>query len=349
LYGRGSGDNKGQHYAHLLALRYLRDKEPAVFNAINVKFVLDGDEEKGSPTMESFITENKERLKSDFVYLSDGPSTISTTASILGSARGIKGAEVTIEHNPVDLHSGNWGGVARSATRDLIALISDMVDPNGKVLIPGFYDAVLPPTPIEQAALDILDPIYDELIKQEKVEPAPLINPPEKYAFQNQKYPTMNVNGIRAGDVGEDYRTVIPKKAVASLDMRLVPKLSSQAVFELVEKFINDWATDKGIPNSVSITTESGMEPAPSSFGTEAFNLVTRACTGAFQNDPLKELSLGGSLPTFYFPEILKIPCVIVPYALPDEKNHAPNENLDIPYMENGVAATAALLSIVLQ
>ncbi len=346
LFGRGSADNKGQHFAQLLAIEYWLDQEPELLDRVTVKIVLDGDEELGSPTLEQVILSHKQVFQADFVYVSDGPSLSMEAPTVVGSARGIMTFEIRVEHNLSDLHSGNFGGLARSATGDLVQLLSEMVDPSGKCLIPGFYDNVLPPTPREKQALKVLEPYYEELIKEKGLTSAPIIEGKD-HLLQNQFLPTFNINGLQAGGVGSKRRTIIPRTAIASIDCRLVPDQDASQVKKAILGFITAWGEKQGIKDSVRVEFESPMLPIKSSLETSYFELVVKAVKRGFNKEPIIVPRLGGSLPLYIFDKALNKPVILVPYALPDENNHAPNENLDLEFFKNGVATTVELLGLL--
>jgi acetylornithine deacetylase/succinyl-diaminopimelate desuccinylase-like protein len=344
LYGRGSADNKGQHYAHILSLRYLREMHPDVFEKLNIKFILDGDEELGSFSLPGFVEKYKEEIDADFVYVSDGPSLSLTTPTIVGSVRGIIGFQIEINYNNSDLHSGNFGGIARSSTTDLISLLSDMVDINGQSKIPGFYDDIIEPSDQEIDALKKLDGHYDTIIEINGITSARSIEG-RSVIEQNQMYSTFNINGISGGSVGNESRTIVPRKATASIDCRLIPNQNPDKVSSLIEEFVYNWAKDNDIARSnIKFNFEHAMWPIQSSMNSEYFNQVADAVKIGFDKDPILVPRLGGSLPLYLFDKYLKKPVILVPYALPDERNHAPNENLDIDFFESGVASTVVLL-----
>lgn len=344
LFGRGTADNKGQHYAQFLALAFLKEKYPNVFSKINVKMILDGDEELGSYSIPGFIKKNTDLLKCDFVYVSDGPALVTDRPTIVGSVRGILTFQVNIKHNQGDLHSGNFGGVARSATRDMADLINSMVDPNGKALIEGYYDDVLDPSEVEQKALSQLDVVYDNNIKEYGITVAPTFDG-HSNIFLNECYPTLNVNGFAAGGVNEQRRTIIPSEAILSVDCRMVPAMDPEKLKQQITNHIENWRELRGIAkDAVHLEFESPMAPIMTSLNSDFIEPVAKAAKIGFGVEPILVPRLGGSLPIYLFPEHLKVPVILVPYALPDENNHAPNENLDLPYFESGVAMTAALI-----
>ena len=342
-YGRGTADNKGQHLAHIFAMGFLIKKYPEVFDAVNVKIMLDGDEERGSISLPDVFQKHEKLLSANFVYVSDGPSLISNAPTIVGSVRGILAFEITIAHNSADLHSGNFGGVARSATRDLLALLETMVAPNGKVKIPNFYDMVVLPSKTEIEQLGQLKPVYERIVNERGIKPAPVYDN-NSIQMLNQFLPTLNINGIQSGGVGKQRRTIIPSKAIASIDCRLVPKMEPEDIKSLMTKHVRDWAKKLNLSDAVDITFEGAMPPSVSSLNSKYTELIKKSAEVGFNTPSVLVPRLGGSLPTYLFPQYLKIPAYLVPYALPDENNHAPNENLDIPYFKSGVAMTVALV-----
>ena len=346
LYGRGTADNKGQHYAQLLAIRFLNENYPEIFESVRVKLILDGDEERSSFTLPSVLSSHKDLFTADFVYASDGPSLVTDRPTIVGAVRGIIDFQLVIRHSGEDLHSGNFGGVARSSTRDLVALLNSMVAMDGRVLVEGFYSEVDPPQEVESAALDRLHEVIDGIIQQREITPAPVMEG-KSHPFQNQMYPTMNINGLRAGGVGEERRTIIPSVAIASVDCRLVPSMDPEITMERIRRHVEKWSEEHSIP--VSIEFGGAMKPTRSSLLSPWADLARRALLTGFGVEPVLVPRLGGSLPLQSFPEILGMDVILVPYALPDENNHAPNENLDIPYFRSGVVSTAALLQILSQ
>lgn len=345
IWGRGSADNKGQHYAYLLALRYLKEYDPETFKRVKIKIILDGDEERGSFSLPPVLKEMKQDLKADLILISDGPSLVYDKPTLVGSVRGIFGFQITIKHGK-DLHSGNFGGISRSATTDLIHLLQSMVDKNGKSKIEGFYDDVEPPSANELQYLQDLEPIYQNIMETAPLTPAPKIDGKDN-KFLNQFYPTFNINGLSAGGVDGNRRTIIPGMAKASIDCRMVPNMSSRNLKRLIENHVYTWAEREGISQNVSIEYESPMEPVTTSLDSSYVDLIKEGLETGFLTSPVIVPRLGGSLPTYLFPLILEAPTFLVPFALPDENNHAPNENLDVEYFKKGVLSSISILQLL--
>ncbi|MHA2098913.1 MAG: M20/M25/M40 family metallo-hydrolase [Candidatus Kariarchaeaceae archaeon] len=346
LFGRGTADNKGQHYAHLLGIRYFRKNYPEEFSKVNIKFILDGDEELGSFSLPEVVENNKDLLTADFVIVSDGPSLVETAPTIVGGVRGIVSFQVKIKHNQIDLHSGNFGGVARSAAFDALNLISSMINKDGKVLIAGFYDDIDELSNLEQGALQNLEPVYEKIMSDRGITPA--IRPDNhSHQFLNEAWPTLNINGLETGGVKNQRRTIIPSEAYVSIDCRLVAKQDPEKIKRAVENHITSWAKEIGVENAVDIDMEGAMAPSTSSLNSEYLPIIKEATTRGFGVHPVLVPRLGGSLPIQLFPRILNKPVFLVPYALPDENNHSPNENLDLDYFKSGVVASVELLRLL--
>ncbi len=342
LWGRGSADNKGQHYAHLLALRYLKEEMPEIHEGLNIKFILDGDEERGSFTMKNVLEKNRRKLESDLIIVSDGPALHMRRPTIVGSVRGILGFQITIDFGQ-DLHSGNFGGIGRSAVLEIVKLLNSMVEQNGRCKVEGFYDDVGEPSEIELEFLNDLEEIYKEIIQGRGIVAAPYIDGKDN-KYLNQMYPTFNINGLQAGGVDENRRTIIPGIAKASVDCRLVPNMDSETIKGKIQNHVMNWAEENGITKYVKVKFEASMEPVQSSLISPHLEIIKQGLEEGFEKPAILVPRLGGSLPIYLFPKILGSPTFLVPYALPDENNHAPNENLDIEYFKNGVIASIMVM-----
>ncbi|OLS21776.1 MAG: Succinyl-diaminopimelate desuccinylase [Candidatus Heimdallarchaeota archaeon LC_2] len=346
LFGRGSADNKGQHYAHLMGLRYFKENYPEEFNKVNIKFILDGDEELGSFSLPAVVEQNKELLMADFVIVSDGPSLIETAPTIVGGVRGIVSFQIKIKHNKIDLHSGNFGGVGRSATFDALNLVRTMIDESGKVLIDGFYDDIEELSELEKTALKNLEPVYNKIISDRDITPAIRVNE-YSHPFLNEAWPTLNINGLLAGGVKNERRTIIPSETYLSIDCRLVSNQNPEKISRLIKDHIIKWSKTNGIENAIEIDMEGTMAPSTSSLNSKFLNIIQEATRKGFGVEPVLVPRLGGSLPIQLFPRILDRPVFLIPYALADENNHSPNENLDLNYFKSGVITSVELMKLL--
>ena len=228
IYARGSGDNKGQHLAQLLALRAYR--ETAGELPVNVKVLVEGEEESSSPNLALFVQENRDLLHADVVYVSDGPVHESGRPLLVMGVRGILYVELQARGARSDLHSGNRGGVAPNPAWQLVELLATMRDEQGRLLIEGFYDGVRPPSAAEQAAIAALPLDLPSVLTQLGV---PQLPPPADVGYYERLMllPTLNICGFHSGYGGPGKKTVIPSTAAVKMDMRLVPDQDPEDIF----------------------------------------------------------------------------------------------------------------------
>jgi acetylornithine deacetylase/succinyl-diaminopimelate desuccinylase-like protein len=338
IYARGAGDNKGQHFAQLLALESLlacRGTLPC-----NVKVLLEGEEEIGSPQMPIFVREHRNELVADLVITSDGPVHESGRSQILFGVRGVLSFELRARGANRDLHSGNWGGVAPNPLWTLVHLLATMKDLNGHVTIEGFYDNVQPLTALEREALAKL-PADIERIKQ-SLGLQQLDQPLERgYAERLSAWPTLTINGLHGGYGGPGSKTVLPHEAFAKCDIRLVEAQTADEIFTKVEAHVRRHAP------GVTIIRQGSMDPSKTPLDSPFTEPLRRAIEAAQSEEPLLVPAMGGSLPDYVFTKVLGIPAFVVPYANADEANHAPNENLEVERFFMGIKTGAAMLAFI--
>lgn len=335
VYGRGTGDNKGQHLAHLLGLRALQEVRGGL--PCTVTILLDGEEEVGSPNMTSFAQANRELFDADLMVWSDGPVHESGQACVSLGVRGILKFTLRAKGASYVTHSGNWGGVTPNPAWRLVHLLSTMKAPDGRVLIDGFYDDVRPFTPEENALLDALPVDLPGVLKQLDV--TELDAPVDRPFYERlASWPTFNINTLTTEDAGE-HRTVIPDVAVAGCDMRLVDNMRSDTVAELIRRHV-----DRVAPG-VEFIHGGAMEPSRTSPSGPYLEAIRRGTATGMGEDPLVLPALGGSLPMYTFSGVLGLPCFGVPLANVDEANHAPNENLELWRFYAGIRTSAAVLT----
>jgi acetylornithine deacetylase/succinyl-diaminopimelate desuccinylase-like protein len=336
LYGRGVGDNKGQHLAQILAIESLlacRSRLPC-----NVKVLLEGEEEIGSPRMPDFVREHRDDLLADLVITADGPVHESGRSCILFGVRGIVSFELRAGGANRDLHSGNWGGVAPNPIWTLVHLLATMKNPRGEITIDGFYDNIEPQTALEREALARL-PIDVEAVKR-SLELRELDQPPERgFAERLSAWPTLTINGLHGGYAGAGSKTVLPHEAFAKCDIRLVAAQTAEEIFAKVEAHVRRHAPE------VQFIRQGSMDPSKTPLDSPFAEPIRRAIVAAQGEDPLLVPAMGGSLPDYVFTKILGVPAFVVPYANPDEANHAPNENLEVERFIKGIKTGAALLA----
>ncbi len=336
LYARGVGDNKGQHFAQILGVEALL----AVTGELpcNVKVLLEGEEEIGSPRMPEFVREHRDLLAADLVITSDGPVDESGRSTLNFGVRGIVSFELRARGANRDLHSGNWGGVAPNPIWTLVQLLATMKNDRGEVTIDGFYDAVLPLTDLERDALAAL-PVDVEAVKA-SLELGELDQPHERGYFERlSAWPTFTINGLHGGYGGPGSKTVLPHEAVAKCDMRLVEAQTAEDTFATVEAHVRRHAPE------VEFVRLGSMDPSKTPLDSRWAEPIRRGIVAAQGEEPLLVPALGGSLPDYVFTKTLGLPAFGVPYANADESNHAPNENLEIARFYSGIRTGAAMLT----
>lgn len=335
VYARGAGDNKGQHLAQLLALESLL----ACRNALpcNVIVLLEGGEEIGSPHLADFAREYKDELAADLVIISDGPVHESGRPEIVYGVRGSLFFELHARGANRDLHSGNWGGIAPNPLWTLVHLLSTMKNTRGEVTVAGFYDAVLPLSPLEQAAL--ADMPFDRAQIERSLGVAALDQPLERGVGERlTAWPTLTINGLHGGYGGPGPKTVLPHEAIAKCDIRMVAAQTADEVFPKIVAHVQRHAPD------VEVVLQGSMDPSKTPLDSPYTPLLRRAIAAAQHQDPYLLPTLGGSLPNYVFTGILGQPTFLVPYANADQGNHGPNENLELDRFIQGIKTGAAML-----
>lgn len=335
LYGRGAGDNKGQLLTHILAVRSYLATEGVL--PINVKFIFEGEEEIGSPSLLEFVKNNKELLNADVVLTSDGPIHDSGAPLVAFGVRGVMNFEFNLKTATTDNHSGNKGGVIPNAVWEMVDLLKTMKDKDDKVTIEGFYDDVILPTPYELSLIDRLpfDPV--SLARVYGVERIEL----DKVRFYEKLLflPTLTINGIEGGYTGKGTKNIIPGKATAKMEVRLVLNQDPKDIFDKVKKHVF-----KINPNVIVTQEEEDMMPSRTSADLPISRAVVDAVGAGFGQEPIVLPSMGGSLPDFVWTKGLGVPSIMIPYANADEANHAPNENMMLECFYKGIHSSAQII-----
>jgi acetylornithine deacetylase/succinyl-diaminopimelate desuccinylase-like protein len=338
LYGRGVGDNKGQHFAQILGLESLlavRGDLPC-----NVKILLEGEEEIGSPQMPAFAAANRELLRADLVITSDGPVDESGRSTINFGNRGVFSFELQATGANRDLHSGNWGGVVPNPIWTLVHLLSTMKNDRGEVTIDGFYDNVQPLSALEAEALARLEVDLPEVMRSLDLET--LDQPLDRGFFERlMSWPTFTINGFHGGYGGPGSKTVLPHEAFVKCDIRLVEAQSADEIYEKVERHVRQHAP------GVTLIRKGSMDPSKTPLDSPFTEPISRALNEVHGEPPILEPSAGGSLPTYVFTRVLNLPAFGVPYANADESNHAPNENLELDRFISGIKTGAAMITFI--
>lgn len=337
IYCRGVGDNKGQLMAQLLAIKSYQDAAGKL--PINIKFLFEGEEEVSSPNLAAFVAENKELLKADLVYTSDGPKHDSGAPLVLLGVRGITYIEMTAKGADWDNHSGNKGNIVPNPAWKIIDLLNTMRDSEGHILIDGFYDDIRPITEKEEALIRSLP--FDRENIAEQVGYADFNMEKEEYYRKLTLEPTFNIAGFTSGYGGEGSKTIIPSTAVLKMDIRLVVDQDPDDIYRKIEAHVKKHAPD------IELKNLGGMKPSRTSADLDVVDVVKMAVRNAFRREPVMQPSMGGSLPDYVWTDVLETPSVIVPYANFDEANHSPNEKMGIADFTDGIKCTCHVIEAI--
>ena len=335
IYCRGVGDNKGQHAANLFALEALltvNGKLPC-----NVLFLLEGEEELGSPHIAPFIEKHKDELQADLVVISDGPVHQNGRSTLSFGVRGVASFELRARGANQDLHSGNWGGVVPNPIWTLVHLLATMKNDQGEITIDGIYDNVEQPTDLEIEALKKL-PIDVGAVK-EQLELYELDAPVDRPYFDRLAFwPTLTINGMHGGYGGAKSKTVLPHEAAVKCDIRLVANQSAAEIFNKVEAHVKKHAP------RVEFIRQGGMDPSKTPLDSPYTTPIFKAIVAAQGEEPYLAPAMGGSLPNYVFTKTLGLHTFVIPYANADEDNHAPNENMELWRIKMGIKTGASIL-----
>lgn len=330
IYGRGASDMKGQILASMFALESLLDKSTIPFN---IKYILEGEEEIGSPSLRTFLCNYSKELASDVVLNPDTGMVNKHQPTITYGLRGLAYFELHVYGPDHDLHSGLFGGVIHNPAQVLCQLISEMHDPQGRITLPEFYKNVRLITvedklDINKIALD------DDLIKQQTGVPALWGEEGYSAAERIGARPTLDINGMLSGFTGAGSKTIIPSSAMAKISMRLVPDQIPSEIHKSLIKYMQEKA-----PSSVrwEIKMLSGGPASLSNRNLPATKAMTKAMKAVWGIEPIFKRE-GGSVPvTADMQEILDIDSVLIGFGLPDDNIHAPNEKLDLETWYKGI------------
>lgn len=335
VYARGAGDNKGQHFAQLLAIEAHLDVHGKL--PCNVIVLLEGEEEIGSPRIADFVRDHTDLLKADLVVTADGPLHPSGRSIVEFGVRGMAGFDLVVRTGRTDAHSGNHGGTMPNAIWTLVHLLATMKTPDGRITIDGLHDPIIPPTNAERAAADALP--VDIAGYMDEMGLARLDAPADRpFHDRLMFHPTLTINGLHGGYDGPGSKTVLPCAAMAKCDIRLVPDMTPDQVLSCVRAHVARYAPD------VEVIPRGGMLPSRTPIESPFTAVIVDAIRTARDEDPFIYPSAGGSLPDYVFTKILGVPAFVVPYANADEANHAPNENIEVELFYSGIRTGAALL-----
>ncbi len=324
IFARGACDDKGQVFMHVKAFEQLIKKNKL---NCNVKFMIEGEEEVGSNNLEKFLLENKAKLNADVILISDtGLSNLNKPTFTVG-LRGLSYMEIKITGPNRDLHSGIYGGALANPINILSDMISSLIDSEGRITIPGFYDEVLE---IEKSKRDLIEEMskfdndhFKNSIGLKEIKGEKGYSTLERLSIR----PTLDVNGIWGGYIGEGSKTVIPSEANAKISMRLVPNQNWEKISELFTNHIKS-ITPEYV--SIEVTTHHGGNPYITPEGFKGYESAMNAYKDSFGIDPIPQKD-GGSIPIVpMFESILGIKTVLMGFGLDSDAIHSPDENYGV-------------------
>jgi acetylornithine deacetylase/succinyl-diaminopimelate desuccinylase-like protein len=337
IYARGAADDKGQVFMHMKAVEAHLQQNARL--PVNIKFMLEGEEEVGSAHLDDFIRAHRALLAADVVVVSDSAMFARGVPSICYGLRGLVYCQIDLRGSSTDLHSGSFGGALANPAFVLAQIIAQLKDKSGRIRVPGFYEDVRPLTDEERKAWGRLP--FDER-KYRKDFGIPKLFGETGYTTLERTWarPTLEVNGLLSGFTGEGAKTVLPAVAMAKISMRLVPDQNPDKVARQLEQHL-----EKITPKTVQLTFTRmhGGKPWMTSYDNPYVQAAGRAIEKGFGRAPIFTRE-GGSIPVVStFQEELGLPSVLFGVGLPDENAHAPNEKLDVTNFHNGIISSAYL------
>jgi acetylornithine deacetylase/succinyl-diaminopimelate desuccinylase-like protein len=338
IYARGVSDDKGQVFCHIKAIEsYLRVKGSL---PVNIKLLIEGEEEIGSPGLEAFVEENKELLSADVLLVSDNPMFAEDEPSVCFSLRGLCYAEVIVEGASADLHSGQHGGPVPNPINALANIISKLKDENGNILIPHFYDDVA--TVSEDISEAIGNLKFDEAAYKKELGVDELVGEVDYSVLEKLWFrPTLDCNGIVGGYIGEGMKTIIPSVAKAKISMRLVVNQNPEKTLRLFEDYVNE-IKPPGV--KVKVVHYGKGNPLQTSIYSRASKSAARAIEKVY-GKPAVFQGEGGSIPIIEtIQKILNTETIFLGFNLPNDQIHAPNERFSLKNFYNGIMTSAQFL-----
>jgi acetylornithine deacetylase/succinyl-diaminopimelate desuccinylase-like protein len=330
VFARGSADDKGQFYMHVKALEIMNQTGTM---STNIKFLIEGEEEVGSPNLGPFVAAHKDLLKCDVILISDSALLSMDTPSLDVGMRGLSYIEVEVTGANRDLHSGTYGGAVANPITILAKMIASCHDENNHITIPGFYDDVLVATPDERALLNKAP--YNEKEYMEELGVQEVWGEKGYSTYERTGIrPTLEVNGIWGGYTGEGAKTVLPSKAYAKISARLVPNQSTHKITDILINYLKSIA-----PKSVTVKAElhHGGEPYLTPIDSKGYQAASKAVETTFGKAPIPVRG-GGSIPICTILEKeLGVKIVFMGMGLDNDNLHSPNEKYNIENYYKGI------------
>ncbi len=352
IFARSASDDKGPIIMLLQAIDLL-DHPLQGKSKINVKVILDGEEEKGSQSLAAAVSMYRDKLAADIMLIHDGPIHSSDRPTLVFGCRGLTTLSLTAFGPRIQLHSGHYGNYAPNPAFILARLLAGMKDETGRVSIPGFYDGVRFTEEERKAMAEVPD---DEAAIRRTIGIAEAEKVGGNYQ-ESLQYPSLNVRGMQSAYIGDQARTIVPEKAIAYLDIRLVPESDPARLVQLVKEhmqrqgyFVIDREPTEEErltqPRIVRLETGRTTRPFRTEMNSEAGRWLTSVIRRGYPSkEPVQIRIMGGSVPIAPFIEELKVPAVIVPLVNPDNHQHGPNENLRIWNLTNGIQTFLSILT----
>lgn len=331
LYARGASDDKGQVFMHIKAVEALMKENGSL--PVNVKFLIEGEEEVGSPNLEKYIENNKEKLAADIIVISDTGMQGPGQPAVCYGLRGLTGVQIDIQGAKGDLHSGLYGGGVQNPLHAIAQLIASFRDQEGTIAVEGFYDDVRPLTEEEREAYKALN--FDEDALKEELE-VPTLFGEKGFSYLEQTWarPTLEVNGLYGGFSGEGIKTVLPAEASAKITCRLVPDQDPEDIVQKLKAHIEN---HKPAGVTVTVSEFDKGKPFITPFDHPAIQAAGRSYEKVYQV-PTAYTRGGGSIPIVAaFDEILQLPVVLMGFGLSTENFHAPNEHFHLENFDKGL------------
>ena len=330
IYARGACDDKGQMYMHLKAYEALQNTSKINFN---IKFMIEGEEECGSDSLEEFVSKNKEKLSADVIVISDTSIINNDNPSITVGLRGLSYMEVELTGPNRDLHSGTYGGAVNNPINQLCEMIASLKDKNGIIQIPGFYDKVVNYGEEER---DVINKVpFDISEFKSHIDIGDTFG---ETGFSTVERigtrPTLDVNGIWGGYTNEGAKTVLPSKAYAKISMRLVSNQSSSEISSLFTKHLNNIC-----PKSckIKVTEHHGGEPCVVNTDTKGYRSAYKAFQDVWKKNPVPTFD-GGSIPIVaLFKKELGLDSILMGFGLDEDAIHSPNESYGLFNFYKGI------------
>ncbi len=341
IYARGASDDKGQSYTHLKALEAYQKTDTDF--PVNIKFIFEGEEEIGSPSLVPFIKDHKELLECDMVLISDTAMFAEDTPSITYGLRGLAYMQINVQGSNRDLHSGVYGGAVDNPANVLCNIISKLKDDDGIIQIPGFYDDVVELTEEDREAYKKLP--FDEEEYKEKLGLEALKGEKGYSTLERTSArPTLDVNGLWSGYQGEGAKTVLPAKAGAKVSMRLVPNQDPKKTAKLFKEYVHSLAPDTV---TVTVTEHHGGNPAITDLSFYGLQAAADAFEAVYHKEPFFTRE-GGSIPIVAdFQKVLGAQSILMGFGLNSDAIHSPNEKFALKDFYRGIHTSAKFFELL--